>query len=48
MASDEVGGGKAQWIDDIVPTLKNNFPQIKAVIWFGIGKNRHWQINSSP
>lgn len=48
MASDEVGGDKPQWIDDVVPTLKNDFPQIKAVIWFDIDKERHWQINSSP
>ncbi|WP_323747406.1 glycoside hydrolase family 26 protein [Catenulispora rubra] len=48
MASDEVGGSKAQWIDDIVPTLKNNYPQIKAFVWFDIDKERHWQINSSP
>lgn len=47
-ASDEVGGSKAQWIDDVVPTLQNNFPQIKAVVWFDIDKERHWQINSSP
>jgi beta-mannanase len=48
MASDEVGGSKAQWINGIIPTLKNNFPQIKAVVWFDIDKERHWQINSSP
>lgn len=48
MASDEVGGSKAQWIDDVVPTLENDFPLIKAVVWFDIDKERHWQINSSP
>jgi hypothetical protein len=48
MASDEAGGSKAQWIDDIIPTLKNTFPLIKAVVWFDIDKERHWQINSSP
>lgn len=48
MASDEVGGSKAQWIDDIVPTLKNNYPQIKAFVWFDVDKERHWQTNSSP
>lgn len=48
MASDEVGGSKAQWIDDVIPTLKNDFPQIKAVVWFDIDKERHWEINSSP
>jgi len=47
MASDEVGGSKAAWIDDIVPTLKTEFPEIKAIVWFDINKERHWQINSS-
>ncbi|MTD54050.1 glycoside hydrolase family 26 protein [Amycolatopsis pithecellobii] len=47
MASDEVGGDKAQWIDDVVPTLKSDFPLIKAVVWFDVDKERHWQINSS-
>jgi len=47
MASDEVGGSKAEWIDDIVPTLKTTFPEIKAIVWFDIKKERHWQINSS-
>ncbi|MEY9894448.1 hypothetical protein ABIA31_008134 [Catenulispora sp. MAP5-51] len=48
MASDEAGGSKAQWIDGVIPTLKADFPLIKAVVWFDIDKERHWQINSSP
>jgi hypothetical protein len=48
MASDEVGGSKAQWIDDIVPTLKSSFPMIKAFVWFDVKKERDWEINSSP
>jgi hypothetical protein len=47
MASDEVGGSKATWINDIVPTLRNNYPLIKAIVWFDVDKERHWQINSS-
>ncbi len=47
MASDEVGGSKAQWIDAIVPTLRADFPQIKAFVWFDIKKERQWEINSS-
>jgi hypothetical protein len=47
MASDEVGGSKATWIRDIVPTLKNNYPLIKAFVWFDVKKERRWQINSS-
>ncbi len=48
MASDEVGGDKAQWIDGIIPALRTDFPLIKAFVWFDIDKERHWQINSSP
>jgi len=47
MASDEVGGSKATWINDIVPTLKKDYPLIKAIVWFDVDKERHWQINSS-
>jgi hypothetical protein len=47
MASDEAGGSKATWINNIVPTLKNNYPLIKAIVWFDVDKERHWQINSS-
>ncbi|WP_369224676.1 glycoside hydrolase family 26 protein [Streptomyces sp. R39] len=47
-ASDEVGGSKAAWIAGIVPALKTKFPLIKAVVWFDIDKERHWQIDSSP
>lgn len=46
--SDETGGDKAAWIDEIVPTLKTSFPLIKALVWFDVDKERHWQINSSP
>lgn len=48
MASDEAGGEKAGWISEIFPTLKDKFPAIKAVVWFDVDKERHWQINSSP
>ena len=48
MASDEVGGDKGKWIDGIVPTLKSDFPLIRAFVWFDIKKERAWQINSSP
>lgn len=47
MGSDEIGGDKAKWISQIVPTLKEKFPAIKAVIWFDVDKERHWQINST-
>lgn len=48
MASDEAGGDKAAWIAGIIPTLKTDYPLIKAFVWFDIDKERHWLINSSP
>jgi endoglucanase len=48
MASDENGGDKGAWIDAILPTLKNDFPMIKGLVWFDVHKERNWQINSSP
>jgi hypothetical protein len=48
MASDEVGGSKAQWITDMIPTLKADFPLIRAFVWFDVKKERDWEINSSP
>jgi hypothetical protein len=48
MASAEAGGDKGKWIDDIVPTLRNSFPLIKAIVWFDINKEADWRISSSP
>ena len=47
MASDEVGGSKSQWIADIIPTLRTDFPSIKAFVWFDVKKERDWEIDSS-
>jgi beta-mannanase len=48
MASTEEGGDKAAWIDAIVPALQNDFPLIKALVWFDIDKETDWRISSSP
>lgn len=47
-ASSETGGDKADWIAGIVPTLRDEFPLIRAVVWFDIAKERDWRIRSSP
>jgi hypothetical protein len=46
-ASDEVGGRKADWIADIAPQLQTRFPNVRAVVWFDIKKERDWRVNSS-
>lgn len=47
-ASSEDGGSKADWIRSIVPTLRDRFPDIKALVWFDVEKERDWRIRSSP
>ena len=46
-ASAEEGGSKAAWIRDVVPTLGTAFPDIRAVVWFDVDKERDWRIQSS-
>lgn len=48
MASAAVGGDKAAWISAIIPTLKNDYPLIKAVTWFDVNKEEDWRISSTP
>jgi hypothetical protein len=38
MSSDQVGGDKGKWIDEIIPTLRTSFPLIKCLVWFDINK----------
>jgi beta-mannanase len=47
MASAEGGGDKASFIENIVPTLQNDFPLIKGLVWFDIDKETDWRISSS-
>jgi chitodextrinase len=53
VASEELGGSKAAWITDMLTTqLPQNYPQIKAVLWFNwriFEKNMYWnwEIESS-
>ncbi len=47
MSSAQVGGDKAKWIDEIIPTLRSRYPLIKCVVWFDINKEADWRISSS-
>ena len=47
MASAQSGGDKAQWIDNVIPTLRSDYPLIKGVIWFDVNKVTDWRIRSS-
>lgn len=46
-ASAEEGGSKAAWISSIIPTLRSDFPDITAMVWFDVDKERDWRIYSS-
>jgi beta-mannanase len=47
-ASTEDGGDKAAWVADTFETMQQDYPQIKAFIWFHNAKETDWRINSSP
>jgi len=47
MGSAEQGGNKAEWIQDAFSVIKNKYPYVKAVVWFSIEKERHWEVDSS-
>jgi hypothetical protein len=47
-ASTEDGGNKAAWITDAYTRIREDYPQIRAVMWFHINKETDWRIDSSP
>jgi hypothetical protein len=46
-ASTEDGGDKAAWILDAFEAIRDDYPQMRALIWFHIAKETDWRINSS-
>ncbi len=48
MGSSNNGGDKAKWIADaLTKFIPNDFPKIKAIIWFNENKEQDWRIESS-
>ena len=45
--STEIGGDKAQWIEDIPMSLKVSMRPVRAIVWFDIKKEADWRVNSS-
>ncbi len=45
-ATTEVGGNKAQWIQQFFSMLGAN-PRVKAFVWFNLNKETDWRIESS-
>ena len=46
-ASTELGGSKADWIDQLASTVPAQFPAVRAVVWFQRNKETDWRVNSS-
>lgn len=48
VASTEVGGDKAAWIDSaFAEEIPRRFPLVRAVVWFNEDKETDWRVNSS-
>jgi hypothetical protein len=47
--SNEVGGSKAAWIDDMFRVLPTSFPAVKALVWFNwpVSSSEQWPIETS-
>lgn len=53
LGSVEQGGDKAEWILGIADAIKNQYPEIQAIIWNNYSAARHvpdanWSVQSSP
>ena len=46
VASSEVGGDKAAWIQDMLDSTA--FPRLEAIVWFNENKETDWRLESSP
>jgi hypothetical protein len=42
------GKDKPTWITDTFDQLNNNYPQIKAFIWFNLNKETDWRFSTTP
>lgn len=48
MGTSSTGGDKAAWIKDMFVQLAQNFPKIKAIVWFNINKETDWRFTETP
>ena len=47
-SSSEIGGDKAAWIrDGFLRTIPQQFPRVRAVIWFDRSMEQDWRVDSS-
>ncbi len=38
---------KTNWINAIIPAMKSQFPQLKALVWFHVNKEQDWRYDST-
>ena len=49
VGSTEQGGSKGEWIGEALsPATLEQFPRLRALIWYDIPKEQPWQLGSSP
>jgi beta-mannanase len=48
VASTEIGGSKAAWIRDALSSGLDQFPRVRALVWFDVNKEQPWNLDSSP
>ncbi len=47
-SSSDAGGDKAQWIrNGLLKTIPQDFPRVRAVMWFDRSMEQDWRVNSS-
>jgi beta-mannanase len=47
VGSTEIGGAKGQWISDMFDQELEQFPRVRALVWFDVDKEQTWSLRSS-
>ena len=48
VGSTETGGSKAAWITSALTSELQQFPRVRALVWFDVNKEQPWNLDSSP
>jgi hypothetical protein len=48
VATTEIGGSKASWIQDALSNGLTQFPRVRGLVWFDVDKEQSWSLGSSP
>ena len=47
VASSELGGNKAEWVNEMFGDLSSKYEKVDALIWFNLLKEKDWRMESS-